>query len=283
MYPRRQDPPKISLSRALEQVKRQTGTVSHFGIMLALTQAAASMALEGRTRASVTEIVERAQDECGIEVLLSTAGQKLSADGIRTVTSHGKNRLVLVKDELLELRDQYAAIFNQLSKQAEEYLARFKPVSERVAGLEEQRQNVVRMVEREAELREFLQGKDRLRFSYQGVANEAAQLKKTVDAIRQLREDIEELKVKAKGRSSLEKRKAKLKEAEAEYERESSELAKLEKDLGSGINKVKEGREWYNLSMITTEVERAQAELDELSRQLGEKRSLVQKLLGRGG
>ena len=143
-----------------QEVQTETSDLARLGVTLSLVQAACALALEGVSRASVTEVVQRAHQDTGVEVMPSTAGQIFSTMGIRTVTSHGKNRLVINHDELLPLRETLAAQWEEIAPRAEQYLSKFDEMAERVKKLEGQRQMVLGMIERKKSNREFLKSQE---------------------------------------------------------------------------------------------------------------------------
>ena len=57
---------------------------------LGLVQTALSMVLEGRTRATVTEVTDRASDDFEVFILPSVGGQIFSDLGVRRVSVHGQ-------------------------------------------------------------------------------------------------------------------------------------------------------------------------------------------------
>ncbi|MFC1935656.1 hypothetical protein ACFLX9_02710 [Chloroflexota bacterium] len=271
------------VSRGIRQVQEKTSTIAHLSITLSLVQTACAMALEGITRASVTEVVRRAMESHGTRLEASTAGQLFSAMGVRTVTSHGRNRLVLDQEELLPLRDRMAADYEKQAQEVEEYLSTFQPLVERVRALEEKRETIIRMMTREHQLKEMLREREGWLYRYRALEKEAAQLRQIVSAVTQLRGEIRSLKSRARGFSSLERRKAKLEEDVAAHEREEAVLSKKEEALASRLDDLKRRAGWLSLAQMEQVLVEAKQELDDLSRQLGEKRSLVQKLFGKGG
>ena len=102
---------------------------------LALVQTAYTMATEGITRATASEISSRESIDYGHSLTPANVGQAFAALGIKTVTSHGKTRFVLEVKELEKIREVNVAYCEELSQKLEAYLESYQELNERVETL----------------------------------------------------------------------------------------------------------------------------------------------------
>ena len=272
------------------RVQAQTRDIAMLSLTLSLLQAACSMSLEGVTRASVSEVTARAEGDSGVQVTPSVAGQVFSSIGVRTVTSHGRNRLVLSMEELLPLRDKLAEDWELRAPQAEEYLSGFGKLAEYVAELDAKRQRVLNLIAREKANREFLKGRDRWMFQARYVESEAQKLKQTIERCEALRKSGEAMKKEIKALPRLEKREAELEARLARYQQEDHDLSmqeeklrEQEEKLGDRLVDLKNRRQYIRADKLEQAIEEAHHQLESLNEQLGEKRSRLARLLGKGG
>ena len=258
-------------------------------VTLSLVQAACALALEGVSRASVTEVVQRAYRDTGVEVKPSTAGQIFSAMGVRTVTSHGKNRLVINHEELLPLQEKMAAQWVEIAPRAEQYLSKFGELAERVKKLEGQRQMVLGMIEREKSNRDFLKSRELWFMRNKDLDQKVQDLRKVIARCGELERQSDLLKERIKVLPRLQKRKAKLDADLGNYQQKDQDLSKQEEELGKQeeaigdrLADLKARLRYMRADQLEQALERASNELESLSEQLGEKRSRLARLLNRG-
>ena len=273
-----------------QEVQSQTSDLAMLGVTLSLVQAACALALEGVNRASVTEVVQRAHQDTGVQVMPPTAGQIFSTMGIRTVTSHGKNRLVINHDELLRLRETLAAQWEEIAPRAEQYLSKFDEMAERVKKLEGQRQMVLGMIEREKSNREFLKSQELWFMRNKDLDQKVQNLHKVIARCGELERQSDLLEKTIKVLPRLVNRKAKLdakldryRQKEQELLDQEAQLRKQEEGLGDRLVDLKARLRYVKVDQLEQDMERASNELESLSEQLGEKKGRLARLLGKGG
>jgi len=277
---------------------------------LALVQTALSMVLEGRTRATVTEVIDRAADEFEAFILPSVAGQVFSELGVRRVAVHGQRRLVLDPERLQEIHDDLAEQLEKLKPQVEAAAERFERLNETVQVLEGRMNGIYRRARREKELREFVikyerEGRQAGEWEqrYEGLTARMQRAEELKAACGELETKIEELGSPAERQKELE---AKLREHESRIE----ELDKREEDLGRSARDldrreadlekkeaeldvrerallgrffkydVREGV--VEIGEVKKELKERKKELRKLGRELGEKRGMLNRLRGKG-
>ena len=125
-------------------------------VQLALVQAACLMSIEETTRATASQITERAIREYGIEVSASFTGQVFAGMGIGTTMTHGKNRFILEHGRLEEMRKAMTARCEELAEKLESSIKYFRDIPQRIKALEKEWKDIVRMRMKERELVGFI-------------------------------------------------------------------------------------------------------------------------------
>lgn len=280
--------------------------LSDLEIQLALIQAACAMALQGVTRATATEITNKAIAEYEIEATASFTGQTFANLNIRTATSHGKSRFILEYDHLERLRQDIAAKCEELNAKLESSIVGFHDLPERVNNLQTQWQDIVKMRNRERELINFINEANKAPPRLNQLEAVARQMRGQADQVQELEKECRNLSNRIKKLPSLEERKKSLEAAIGEHEKaiadkeqqlaakekklvarekeiagEERELTFRESQLSERISKLHKRTGWVDLATVDQAIESAREELKQISRQLGEKRSLLDRLLHR--
>ena len=123
---------------------------------LGLVQTALSMVLEGRTRATVTEVTDRAADDFEVFILPSVGGQIFSDLGVRRVSVHGQRRLILEAESLQAVHDDLLGQMERLKPQVEAAAEKFERSTETVQVLEGRMSRIYQRASHEKELRAFI-------------------------------------------------------------------------------------------------------------------------------
>ncbi|MBI4337349.1 MAG: hypothetical protein HY683_05925 [Chloroflexi bacterium] len=248
---------------------------------LALVHAACLMAMEGTTRAPVLQVVERAAEAYGVIVAASEGGQTFTALGVGTATTHGKVRLVLEPAQLQRIQERLAAQVEAAVAQVEEAVKRFGDLAARVAGLEEHLQQTVCLARRQWEIQEFVQQHRAIRDQAEAWEMEYDRAREEVARVEQLRRACADLDQKARALPDLQERRKALQQALRQHEADDAELAKQEKALADRVQRLRDRYQWVELARVQQAIEDARRELDDLQRQLGEKRSLLGRVFGK--
>ena len=271
------------------------GTVSSMADRLRVVQAALMMALEGVTRATATEVSQRAMAEYNVHLMPSVVGQIASSLDIRRVTSHGRCRLVLDSSQLEPVRESLEARLDAVAPRVEETASSFRAVAERVGEMEDRIAQAVRLARREPEVREYLKEHRDLIARLEARERKYQQLLANAKRLEQLEAACMELEGKVKGLPVLESRRQKLLErtdhhVAEEHDIDASErrLAVRKKDLDAredsllGTGRRYDVREAVvDLAEVTTELSERRKELDDVLKLLGEKKGLLSRMLGR--
>ena len=263
--------------------------LSDLKVQLALIQSACTMSLEGITRATASQIAARTFQSYKVEVTASFTGQTLSNLNISSVTTHGKNKFVLDAGQLEEIRKDIASKCEAAMTKLQTTVEKFQELPNRIEGLQAQWKQACALRSREQELIRFIND-DRqnpprlgeLEAEYKKIEQRSARIKR-------IEKEINKLETKEKKLSSLKERKEAIEARIAEHEKKSQallekereitlneqETAKKEAALAVSIEKLQKRLGWVDMATLNENIETAKRELEQLSQQLGEKRSLL--------
>jgi DNA repair exonuclease SbcCD ATPase subunit len=293
---------------ATANVRREMTDIS---LRLALVQAALRMSMDGRTRATVTEVVDRAKEEVdNIWILPSTAGQAFSVLGFRRVNVHGERRLVLDFGQLRKIHDGLVRQFEKIKPRVEEAAERFDRLTEQVKGLEDRMDLIYSNARQEKFLREFILKHEQTPRTTANLERQYQLLKAQAQRRDQLEAACKQYEGKLDDLKPLEERWKKLKSAVDRHEAERQklrsqemELTENEKRLGSRLGEYKQRLRTVEIAELDEEVKRRRTELDDetktrrkeldeelrgrreeldqVLKQLGEKKTLLTRMFGK--
>ncbi len=264
-------------------------------LTLSLIQSACSLSLEGTRRATAGQVTERAIKDYGLDVISSFTGQVFTSLGISTVIIQGKKRLVLEPDQLEQVMKQIIEKIEQLSKKHESNMAAFQDISEKIKKLEDQWNEVAKQRARERELTNAITGARQTPSKLPYLEAEYRKIQVEAANIEEIQNEIESLNKKIKSLASLDEKRTALKTKIKDHEAKTAELTKQEQEvtknekalaekeasLAARINKIQQRQNWVSFAEVEEAIENGEKELDQVLRQLGEKRSLLDKLLMR--
>jgi chromosome segregation ATPase len=248
--------------------------------ILGLVETALVMSLEGTRRATVTEVLRKATDEYGVTSTTSVSGQIFSQLKIKTTTTHGKPRLVLDTAQLKSLKDRLSRQISEVSKDLAEILAEYKDTDSRINKLEDQLRETVRLYKRERELTQQLQQANSQPSRVAYLEQELARKKQEAEQIIQLEQKCKELSEKIRTLPSLQDRGKILVADFSKYQAEEKEITQNEARLGQALEQLKMRSAWVTYLDLNYNIQNLKTELKEITDQINERRSLLQKILG---
>jgi DNA repair exonuclease SbcCD ATPase subunit len=251
--------------------------------ILGLVEAALVMSLESTGRATVSEVLKKATEEFGVTSTATVCGQIFSQLKINTATTHGKPRLVLDTDQLKSIKDRISNRIREVSKELADVLSEYKDISNRIKHLEEQLKEAIQIYKRERELTQQLQRVNSQPSRLPYLEQELARQKKEAEQVTQLEERCKELSERIKTLPSLQDREKKLESGISNYQSWEKEIVQSEARLGQALEKLKMRSAWVTYLDLQYNIQNLKAELEQLSVQLGEKKSLLQRILGGRG
>jgi chromosome segregation ATPase len=248
--------------------------------MLGLVEAALVMSLEGSSRATVTEVLRKATDEYGVTSTTSVSGQIFSQLKVKTTTTHGKPRLVLDTEQLKSLKDRISRQISEVSQELADVLNEYKDTGNRINQLEEQIKEAIRLYNRERDLNQQLQQVNRQPSRIPYLEQELAKKKKEAEQVIQLEQRCKELSEKIKTLPSLQEKEKKLAADIANYQAWEREIAQNEARLGQALEQLKMRSAWVTYLDLNYNIQNLKTELKEITEQINERRSLLQKIMG---
>jgi hypothetical protein len=125
-------------------------------VQLILIQVAHTLALEGITRATASEITARALKSYQLEVTASFTGQTFGNMGVLSVTSHGKNRFVLDPVQLEQLKKELTQKCEQTMANLQKAIDEFESLHQRIETLQKEWEEILALRAKERELTKLI-------------------------------------------------------------------------------------------------------------------------------
>jgi DNA repair ATPase RecN len=255
--------------------------LNDLNVHLAIIQAAYLLCLEGVSRATANQILQRAVSEFSLNLTASEAGTILIGFSLRKVTIHGKSRFILNQGELKELRFRIEQQLKENEDKLESAIKYFSSLSAEIQELQNRWKNIQEMFSRKNDLIKLINNNQSSVANFPALQAQWKLLQDTNQKMVQIENECKDLNNQIKKLPSLEQRKTQLVEAVKKYQVDEKQLVEKEARMGRVLTDLKERNAWVDYVTLALNIQNAKAELDELSRQLGEKRSLLDKLLGR--
>jgi myosin heavy subunit len=276
--------------------------LSELKVQLALIQAACTLAIEGISRATASEISNKAIQDYQVEATPSFTGMTFSAIGIRTVTTHGKSKFVLEENELEKIRSEIAGKCEETQVKLKEAIKKFQDLPKRIDSLQAEWNKIRASRTREQELARVINADRQNPPRTDYLEAEYKKVQQRDERIALIKKEIESLEQKEKKLTSLEEKKKTIEVRIANHEKKAQEMAQKERDIAlreqeqtkkeqeteqrlsilmKRIEKIVGKIGWVDLVTLNQKIEEARKELDQVLKQLGEKRSLLDKLLHR--
>jgi DNA repair exonuclease SbcCD ATPase subunit len=250
-------------------------------IVLSLVQTACLLVKEGIDRISAGELVERLPKESNFNLTPSEAGQILIELGIEKSITRGKSRFILKQDQLKEVRQRISGQCNEQMNNLESLIKEYKTLPSQIQTLQQDWQKILQMDTRKKELIKAINENQGKVSNVGYLENQWKEIQAEGKRIATLEQEIKSLTTKIKELPSLEQKKASLEEAIRKYNAQESQLSQREASLGRSLQQFKERNAWVDLQTLVFNIQEKQSLLDQLSRQINEKRSFLDKLLHR--
>ena len=295
-------------SAAIEASGHVMASVIDMGQRLFVCQTALVMAVEGKARASATEIANRVEEEHPTMVTASVVGIILAGYGVRSVRSGGRSRLVLDAGQLQQIVQRIEKEAEAIGPEVERAVNRFGNVVDVVEQLDARVGRVRFLARRQQEMKEYL---DKHRLAISGLYHLERQYQQAqgqVQRVAQLQGAIKSLGEQVKGLPDTETRRQELEQSIADHAARIKDLDRREKGLAAQQSQLESrtqqlsGRErrqaQENAAVdlaeleaiiagrqkeLDDEVKTREREIRDLDKQINSKRSLLDRVLGRDG
>jgi chromosome segregation ATPase len=248
---------------------------------LALIQAADILSLEGYSRASASEVAARAAREFNISVTPAAVGQSFSELSIRKVTIHGKSCFVLDHNQLKSIHEQIAGQCQEAIQKLQSIVTTYQELPSRIEALHEHWRNILQLQSRQRELEKLIIDNQDQVVKTANLQKKWEQLQSEAQKAVELGSQCQSLTQKIKELPEMTQRKTALQARIDKYYMEEKEIASREVQLANAIRQLQSRTAWVDLATLLQAVQNTKQELDQLARQLGEKRSLLDRLMHR--
>jgi DNA repair exonuclease SbcCD ATPase subunit len=269
-----------TVESAAVRARRSISGLHNLKDSLAIVEASTLIVIEGNTRTSATELAERASKEFKVNVTASVVGQLIRQMGINTVVSHGKSRLILDIEQLQSLKIQLTQKCESASLEVNRILAEFQGISAHVESIEKEWEHTVKQKARERELSVQIEQAHKTPSRLPALEGELSRLQKEAASVTELEKKINELSGKIKALPSLREREKSLESTINEYRTWEAEIVRNEDQLGTIFEQLKLRNAWITYSDLQPNIQKLKAELAQVSKQLEEKQSLLQRIIG---
>jgi hypothetical protein len=257
-------------------------------LQLALLQSGCALVADGYSRATSSELLFRARRDFGIDALPSTVGQLLGSLGIPFTTSKGKSRFLLDPEYLQPLLDELSEAIQGMEVRVGKLVTTARDVEARLQPLQERFDQIQARLQRERQMREFIQQYRPALTRNPYLEHEYQQLREQLDRQQRLKNQIHQMQQQLDAQPDLEGKRNILAERVQVLEEQRKDLAQKEKALAADekaasavVAQLKQGRAWVNLAVLAQEIAAAEAELEEVKQEIDQHRSWLDRLLRR--
>lgn len=250
-------------------------------LVLLVIQSMCLLATEGTPKTTATAVVARVGQEYGIKIAAQKTGEIISSLKITSHIAHGKHIYLLDPLRLEELRSEYSAKCQNKIKQLDLKLDIYKAVPQNVENLKRKWQEIIRFKSEENELTKLINDNKDIFSRLQALQATVQQLRKKLELGGALEKEIQDLTIKVSKLPDLSSRKTKLESDLAKYQQEEAALIGNEANLQNMIANLKSRLDWERLGSLQHAIDVSNAELEQISAQLNQKRTFLDKVLGR--
>jgi DNA repair ATPase RecN len=248
-------------------------------VQLAVIRAAYLISLEGISRATAAQICQSADSEFSTSVTPAFTGVTLIGAGIGKTTTHGKSRFVLDAAQLEDVANRIETYSQQLADKLAATISRFADLPAQIDSLQAEWQKILKLEARKQELLRLTAQYRQQLTNVPHLEDERKSLQQDAQRALELERDVKALAAKIKEMPSLEQKKATLDDAIRKYNADEAHLRTREDSLGAALRDFKTRNAWVDLQTLFYNVQLKQQELEQVSKLLGEKRTLLDRLL----
>jgi DNA repair exonuclease SbcCD ATPase subunit len=248
---------------------------------LALIQAAGLLAQAGVRRISARDLAEKINLDSGIALTPSQVGIFLNKMGMPKYLLHGKRRFALDSDQLESIRQTLATQCQERMQQLRDSTEKYQELPDQIQALEDDYQKIQGLRSRELELNQLIAEHQPQTAKVNELEKRWQSLQKEANKVIDLEKEIPVLGQKILELPFLLARKATLEKSLQTYQEEEKVLAAKEAQLAALLNNLKERYAWMDLATLLYNIQLKKQELEELNKQIDDKRSFLDKLLNR--
>jgi hypothetical protein len=248
---------------------------------LALIQAASLLAQAGVRRISARELLEKIDPDSNISLTPSKVGIFLNKMGLKKYFLHGRRRFALDPSQLETLRQTLAAQCEERKQQLQASMDKYQELPDQIQALENEVKDIPRLESRQQELTQLIAASQPQAAKINELERQWQGLQQQVKRVSDLDKDCQELALKIFKLPFLLARKTSLEKGLQDYQNDEKILTEKEAQLVTALSNLKERNAWVNLATLQYNIQLKTQELEELNKQIDDKRSFLDKLLNR--
>jgi hypothetical protein len=263
--------PRPSLLEDLDELKTA----------LSLIQAAGLLAQAGVRRISARELLEKIDSDSTITLTPIQVGIFLNKMGLPKYFLHGRSRFALDPVQLDTIRQTLATQCQERMLLLQDSTEKYQELPNQIQALEDDYQKIQGLRSREQELNQLIAEQQPQAAKVNELEKRWQSLQKEATKVSELDKACQELSMKVIALPFLSARKTSLEKSLQTYQEEEKVLAAKETHLAALLNNLKERYAWMDLDTLLSNIQRKKQELAELTKQIDDKRSFLDKLLNR--
>ena len=248
---------------------------------LLLVQAACLLAQAGVTRLSAGELVEKISPDSTITLTPIQVGMFLIKLGLKKYQTHGKSRFALDPLQLETIRQTIAAQCEEQMQKLQSLEEKYKILPDKIRALQDDVKQLHLLESRQRELNQLIAENQPQLAKVNELERRWQNLQRESNRVIELEKACQVLTRKMAELPSLSARKTTLEEGLRACQDDEKLLAGKEAHLASSLSNLKERAAWVDLATIQNYIQLKKQELEQLTKQIDDKRSFLDKLLMR--
>jgi hypothetical protein len=265
--------PRPSLLEDLDELKTT----------LTLVQAACLLAQSGVRRIGARELLVKISSDSNSGMTPIQVGIFLNKMGLHKYFLHGKSRFALDPAQLESLRETLSAQCQERIQQLQASLEKYQELPIQIQALEDDYHKIQGLRSREQELNQLIAKHQPQTAKVNELEKRWQSLQKEANKVSELDKACQELSMKVFALPFLSARKTSLEKSLQTYQEEEQVLAAKEAQLATLLNNLKERYAWMDMATLLSNIQRKKQELEQITQQIDDKRSFLDKLLNRRG
>ena len=278
----------LDTSFAIEMSEHISLSVVELNERLMVAQTALLMSLDGTRRATATQISDRIEAEMGVDITPSRVGVIMSGFKVRSVVSSGRSRLVLDPEQLGNILGDMKAEAETVEPMVEKAIEAFGDIANRIESMRFRLARLKFLAQTEKELKALTERNRHRLSNLRYIEQRHIELQAQVRKVNQLEQSCTALGSQVEGLPSLEAEERRLRDLIVAHEGRAKEvpvreasLQRQELALAEGLKAIEYREARVSLAQLQQEISTSRQDFDDLKKQIGEKKSIAQKMFGR--
>jgi hypothetical protein len=246
---------------------------------LSLIQAAGLLAQSGVRRISATELLEKINLDSSSALTPSQVGIFLHKMGLKKYFLHGRRRFALDSAQLETIRLTLAAQCEERMHKLQDSIDKYQELPDQIQALEDEVKDIPRLEARQRELTQLIAASQPQAAKINDLERQWQGLQQQVKRVNELEQACQELALKIFKLPFLLARKTSLEKGLQDYQNDEKMLTEKEAQLSASFDNLHERFARVDLATLQYNIQLKKQELEELNKQIDDKRSFLDKLL----